>query len=136
MAGIAVTITIYSTVLSSRVITRPDTQSGEETVLNHARRARGQKTLSYSARLDREAAKRAASMRAGGLSHAGLEGTRRRLRVRRIGENLARGCGSTETCTRLWLLSPGHRRVLLDPTWTQIGVARQGSIWVALFARS
>ena len=40
------------------------------------------------------------------------------------GENIAYGFDSTEEVMRVWMNSPGHRRNILNPAYTEIGLAR------------
>jgi len=55
-----------------------------------------------------------------------------------IGENLAAGPGTAAEVMELWMESPAHRDVILDPTWTEIGVGLRaggeyGAYWVQVF---
>lgn len=55
-----------------------------------------------------------------------------------IGENLAAGAETAAEVVQLWMDSPSHREIILDPTWTEIGVAvRDGGehspYWVQVF---
>lgn len=63
------------------------------------------------------------------LSHIGSDGSRMGERVLRTGyiykyasENLARGQGSCEHVIRSWMLSPGHRKNLLNNYAVHMGV--------------
>lgn len=40
-----------------------------------------------------------------------------------IGENLAAGPTSAAEVMKLWMESPSHRDIILDPTWTEVGLA-------------
>ena len=57
----------------------------------------------------------------------------------RIGENIAAGNETPEAVVKLWLDSPGHRRNMLNPAYTEIGVGvtrtadRYGVYWVQVF---
>lgn len=58
----------------------------------------------------------------------------------KIGENLAAGQRTAEQVVHDWLASPGHRANLLDPVYSEIGVAvklggSQGPYWVMEFGR-
>jgi uncharacterized protein YkwD len=69
--------------------------------------------------------------RIGQLDHNSADGTsattriRHAMRVREAGETLA--CGSSVTqLVRLWMNSPPHRAILLDPQMRYIGVGIRG----------
>jgi uncharacterized protein YkwD len=58
----------------------------------------------------------------------------------KIGENLAAGQESVDEALGAWLASPSHRAILLDPAFTEIGVAVKaggpnGIYWVQEFGR-
>lgn len=58
----------------------------------------------------------------------------------KIGENLAAGQESVDEALAAWLASPTHRAILLDPAFTEIGVAIKaggpnGVYWVQEFGR-
>ena len=79
------------------------------------------------------------------LSHIGSDGSRMGERVLRTGyiykyasENLARGQGSCEHVIRSWMLSPGHRKNLLNNYAVHMGVhvgrGRNGQLyWAQVF---
>lgn len=55
-----------------------------------------------------------------------------------IGENLAAGPTSAEEVLELWMNSAEHREIILDPNWTEMGLAVRGGgeyavYWVQLF---
>ncbi|ORX94859.1 SCP-domain-containing protein [Basidiobolus meristosporus CBS 931.73] len=54
-----------------------------------------------------------------------------------IGENVAAGFGDEMSVMNAWMNSPGHRSNILNPVFTQIGVAYdpRGSYWTQEFAR-
>lgn len=53
----------------------------------------------------------------------------------RAAENIAKGQRDVPHVMRVWLRSSGHRRNILDPRLTLVGVGRaQGAYWVQLFA--
>lgn len=57
---------------------------------------------------------------------------------RKLGENVGRG-GSWAAIHRAFLDSPGHRRNVLDPEWTDVGigvVVTDGGIWVTELFRT
>ncbi len=58
----------------------------------------------------------------------------------KIGENLAAGQRSVDEALRDWMASPEHRANILDPTYTDIGIALKlggecGAYWVQEFGR-
>lgn len=47
-----------------------------------------------------------------------------------IGENLASGQASAADVMDAWMESPAHREIILDPKWTEIGIAvREGGAY-------
>lgn len=55
-----------------------------------------------------------------------------------VGENLAAGQESAAEAVKVWMESPAHRRIILDPKWTQVGIAvrtggEYGIYWVQEF---
>ena len=40
-----------------------------------------------------------------------------------VGENLAAGPSSASEVMKLWMESPPHRSIILDPTWREVGIA-------------
>ncbi|HVO00407.1 MAG TPA: CAP domain-containing protein [Steroidobacteraceae bacterium] len=87
--------------------------------------------LRLSARLTEAAAAHARDMaRHGYFEHQDPEGNTPADRVRatgyaerRVGENIARGTLSTEDAIAGWLASPGHCENLMDPQFTDMGIA-------------
>ena len=81
------------------------------------------------------------------FSHAAPDGStpaqrvsRAGYRYRMTGENIAAGQLSPETAMAGWLKSPGHCANLMQPGYTEIGVAfavnptsKMGAYWVQLF---
>lgn len=53
----------------------------------------------------------------------------------KAGENLARGYSDPETMFRAWLDSPGHRKNLLNPEYTEIGMGAEGDYTTQHFAK-
>lgn len=49
------------------------------------------------------------------------------------GEIIVCGTRKPQRAVSAWLESPGHRKILLDPQNTQVGISNDGPIWVALF---
>jgi uncharacterized protein YkwD len=83
----------------------------------------------------------------GYLSHSGKDGsgpaeraTRAGYRWHAIGENIAAGAASAEIVVQGWLMSPEHCANLMDPRYTDIGIAyavnprsNSGIYWAQLF---
>jgi uncharacterized protein YkwD len=107
-------------------------------VVGVERRRRGRPAVDVSGRLAKAARAHARDMVAHDFfSHAAPDGTRvgdrvmrtgylRGARAWRIGEVLAWGAGSTGSprgTVRAWLRSSGHRAVLLDPAFRDVGLA-------------
>jgi uncharacterized protein YkwD len=103
-----------------------------------------------NALLERAAAAHAQDMaRHGVLQHEGSDGsdasqrlTRVGYRWRSMGENVASGQTTPEQVVAEWLRSPGHCATLMNPTYTEMGVAyavnmtsESGIYWAQEFAR-
>ena len=43
-----------------------------------------------------------------------------------VGENLSAGPTTPDQVMKLWMQSPSHRDIILDPTWEEVGVAVRG----------
>lgn len=70
------------------------------------------------------AERRAQALVGSGLEHAPLDGVAQGCDVGSVsGENLSRASATPTDVVGAWLGSPGHRANLLDPTYTQVGVA-------------
>lgn len=57
-----------------------------------------------------------------------------------IGENLAAGQETPAEVVDVWMASPAHHAIILDPKWTEIGIGVQfggeyGTYWVLEFGR-
>jgi uncharacterized protein YkwD len=104
--------------------------------------------LALSEVLQRAALEHAQDMAShGNLSHAGSDGsthaeraTRAGYRWRVVGENVAAGQPAAEQVVAGWLKSPGHCANLMDPDFSEMGVAfaaaQQGSkgiYWAQMF---
>ena len=55
-----------------------------------------------------------------------------------VGENLAAGQESAADVMKVWMESPSHREIILDPSWKEIGIAVRGGgeyvlYWVVEF---
>jgi uncharacterized protein YkwD len=117
---------------------------------NAARARRGRPPLVADPQLDTVAQAHARDMlERRYYDHRDPEGRAVRGRVRRLGldprrlgENLARGIFSPAEVVERWLLSSGHRRNILEPEFTRLGVgmsfATRGDdvdvLWVQVFA--
>jgi uncharacterized protein YkwD len=84
----------------------------------------------------------AQSPRARDGSNAADRVTRAGYRWRRLGENIALGQTTPERVVREWVLSPEHCATLMNPAFTEMGVAynvnldsADGIYWAQLFAR-
>lgn len=57
------------------------------------------------------------------------------LRYRTAGENIAYGYSSPQAVVNGWMNSEGHRKNILNPSFTQIGVGyvSQGNYWTQMF---
>jgi uncharacterized protein YkwD len=51
------------------------------------------------------------------------------------GENIFMGSSSYSVANQRWFHSPGHHKVMFDPSFRRIGLARQGQHWVQMFGR-
>ena len=50
-----------------------------------------------------------------------------------LGENLARGQLTAEEVVKDWMESPGHRRNMLEPKFTELGIGIFRDMWVQNF---
>ncbi|MEO1069261.1 MAG: CAP domain-containing protein [Cyanobacteria bacterium J06638_6] len=82
----------------------------------------------------------------GRLSHSGSDGSTMRSRIdatqydwSNIGENVAFGQPTATAVMTAWMNSPGHRRNILNPAFTELGighaVATNRPYWVQTFGR-
>lgn len=51
----------------------------------------------------------------------------------KFGEILADGATDPAHAIQLWLDSPPHREIMLDPLYVHVGIKKQGQYWVAVF---
>jgi len=131
-----------------------DLQAARESMLhivNAARLVAGSPPLTLEPRLTAAAQAHAADMLARTYySHESPEGSLPRARLQAagyasdlVGENIAAGQTSVENVVEAWLHSVDHRRNLLDPRFTEIGIGiavgsyqhRYKVLWVQDFAR-
>ncbi len=55
------------------------------------------------------------------------------ISYRTAGENIAKGQRTAQEVVNAWWASPGHRKNMLDPKFTQIGVGKYGNCWSQMF---
>ena len=105
--------------------------------INVLRREHGLRTVRFSPQLMASAAAHAIAMgEEGFFAHESADGSEFWQRIARfyptkgferwtVGENLLWGSPTVtpEKAVDLWLDSPSHRRILLNPAWTEIGLA-------------
>ncbi len=112
--------------------------------VNGQRRQRGLRPLTLDTRLTVAATVQARDLASRGrLDHRGSDGSTVGDRVARTGydwsavaENLAQTrTSSPRAVVTLWMNSPGHRRNLLNPQVTQMGLAHVRAIWVLVLGR-
>lgn len=113
--------------------------------LNEARAREGVPPVWPNALLIRAAEAHAQALAAGTASgHVGADGSDPLERItdagylpRAFGENTATGSSSPGRIVGAWLVSPGHRAVLLDPSLEEIGLGgvldTDRPVWVADF---
>lgn len=111
--------------------------------VNALRAQVGRAALAWSDRLEIIAADHAADMaRRGRITHQSANGAgpgerarARGYRYCRIAENVAQGQQSRDAVISDWARSRGHRRNMLDPQVTEMGLARaRGDFWVLVLA--
>lgn len=113
--------------------------------INGARAREGAPPLWADVLLAKAAGAHAQALAEGGASgHFGYDGSDPLKRIeevgylpRAFGENIARGSLAPRLIVEAWLLSPGHRQILLEPSYQEIGLGGMLSsddpIWVAVF---
>lgn len=113
--------------------------------VNEERAEVGAAPLTRSAKLDAAAAEHAADMvDEGYFSHTGSDGssvadraTAQGYSWSTVGENIAYGLSDADGVMDLWMNSTGHRTNILNPAFTEIGIAldnRGVPYWVQVFA--
>lgn len=91
---------------------------------NAVRAAESLPALAVSTCAATAAETRAQALVGSGLEHAPLDGVTQGCDAGSVsGENLSRASAAPTDVVGAWLGSPGHRANLLDPTYTQVGVA-------------
>ncbi len=104
------------------------------------------KALSWNSKLELAATAHADDMRTHNyFSHISMDGRSVRDRVAQagytlmgyrsmiVGENIARGQYTPEQVLSDWLKSPSHCESLMNGTFTEVAVARNGNYWVQNF---
>jgi uncharacterized protein YkwD len=137
-----------STQGASQVATAQPNVASEILALVNAERARvGARPLVLNPRLAAAAQRHVedlAVMRR--LNHTGSDGSSVASRVRDagysyryVGENIAMGYPSVAAVMNGWMNSPGHRQNILNPNYTELGVAYRtgsgGPYWVQVFGQ-
>lgn len=110
---------------------------GVVALVNRERSLAGVAPLVDDPRLAAAAAAWAARMaEAGGLTHGsvGARITAAGFRWTACAENVARGQQTAESVVAGWMMSPPHRKNILDPTLTHAGAGRSGDFWCLDFA--
>ncbi|MEM7760950.1 MAG: CAP domain-containing protein [Cyanobacteria bacterium P01_A01_bin.40] len=111
---------------------------------NQVRAKRGLRPLRSNCRLYKAAQNHSVNMaRMRKTTHTGSDGSNMETRVKRVGyrystlaENVAGGQKTPSQAVRAWLNSPGHRRNMLSPKYTEIGVGASNNYWTQVFGRS
>lgn len=75
------------------------------------------------------------------FSHAAKDGAKAGERIDRIGykwrtygENIAFGYRTEREVVKGWILSPGHCKNIMSPSFKEMGVSRAGDYWTQVFA--
>lgn len=98
--------------------------------------------LQWNDQIAMAAAEHSADMaQAGVLNHTGTDGSDAGDRLKRngydwrsYGENIASGFTNMDAVLQAWIDSPGHCRNLMNASFQEIGIARQGNYWTQVFA--
>jgi len=98
-------------------------------LVNQQRVNNGLKPLGYDSRLDHTARSQADwQAQHGEMTHTGTRGSDPATRIswaginwQSVGENVAYGYDSEESCMNAWMNSPGHRENILSPDYTHVG---------------
>lgn len=112
-------------------------------LVNCARAADGKGPLSANGLLDAAALGHANDMVTNGFfSHTGSNGSDVGTRVTAagyawsaVGENIASGQTTDLEVFNAWMNSSGHRANILSASYTEMGLARVGNVWVQVFGR-
>lgn len=111
--------------------------------VNAQRRQAGLGSLVANGRLAAASERHAADMAARGyFSHRSPDGAGIGERAKAAGycfrglaENIAAGQDSPAEALAAWMNSPGHRRNILDASYTDYGLGRAGKHWVMMLGR-
>lgn len=75
------------------------------------------------------------------FDHTGTDESTPPQRLQRVGykyttwgENISYNYYTEESTTRAWINSPPHCRNIMNPSFTEMGVARSGNYWTQVFA--
>jgi uncharacterized protein YkwD len=126
------------------VLRAPSPAYGVVTATNTRRQSAGCPALKLDPRLTAAAQRHASDMAAGSyFSHTSQNGTTFDARIRASGyrspggENIAQGQQTEAEVVGDWMASPGHRRNIVDCSFTAIGVGfdSNGNYWVQDFGR-
>ncbi len=137
----------------SVLVTLPDIRGQIVTLVNEVRRAENLAPLTYNVYLEGSAQQYAIDMAEQGFfGHMAPDGQTLKDRVGStgyydrsfsrdcgcikgytFGENIARGQKSAEEAMAAWMKSPSHKKAILDPDYSDIGVGVFGGLWVQHF---
>lgn len=133
--------------------TLPELRTHILTMINQERIRAGVHALTYNSELEQSAQGYADTMASQGFfGHVAPNGQTLKDRIRAtnyydpsysadcncvkgyaLGENLARGQKTPKEAVEAWLKSPGHRKTLLDPSYTETGIGVKAGVWVEHF---
>ncbi len=139
-----ITTTTTRTTTTTKSTPRADTSLAGQVLalVNQERAAAGCGALSADSRLTTAAQKHSDDMSARGyFSHTTPEGVTFAERIKAAGypspgaENIAKGSTTAEQTMRMWMNSDGHRRNILNCSYTElgVGVAKSGWYWTQTF---
>ncbi|KAI9141738.1 CAP domain-containing protein [Paraphysoderma sedebokerense] len=111
-------------------------------LVNQERRQRGLSELCLDPKLMDSASLHSQDQaRSGRMSHTGSDGSSPFTRIRQNGyqyrgaaENVAWNQASPQEVVNTWMRSSGHRANILNPTYTQMGIAVVNRYWTQVFA--
>ena len=82
-------------------------------------------------------------VKTGTITHTGSDGSSVGVRVKRVGyeysavaENVASEQQNPSQVVDSWMNSSGHRKNILNPNYTEIGVGYSNNYWTQVFGRS